>query len=995
MLKLENITKNYGAGDSVVEALKGINLEFRANEFVSILGHSGCGKTTMLNIIGGLDRYTSGDLIINGKSTKEFSDRDWDSYRNHSIGFVFQSYNLISHITVLANVELALTLSGVSKAERRKRATEILERVGLSDQINKMPNQLSGGQMQRVAIARALVNDPEILLADEPTGALDTETSLQIMELLKEIANDRLVIMVTHNPELAETYSTRIVKLIDGKIVDDSNPVESEKPAEEKTEEPNKKRKKTKKSKTEKTSMSFFTALSLSFNNLMTKKGRTFLTSFAGSIGIIGIALILSVSSGVNAFINRVQEDTLSAYPVTLSAEEYDMNEMITTMMKVNEESSGTVKTENTVYSSNVLYELMNDMNNMQVNKNNLEKFKTYVESGESDIKKYSSAIQYSYGLTPSIYSIDTEDKIFKSDVSELFEMMYSAMGVDTSAGPYASMMNNMQGFTVWEELLAGEDGEMINDIIKQQYDVYGEWPDEMNEIVLVVDGNNEISDITLYALGLRSADKMMADMEKYMKGEELDTTIESWSYDELIGREFKVITAPDMYSKNANGVYEDLSKTDLGLKSLYNSETAATTLKISGILKKNEDAVSGMISGSLCYTKALADYLIEKTNNSELVKAQLQDENTDILTNLPFETEENVLSDEKKIEMIKEYFAGLDNEKKVEIYVDIKATPSEEYLSQTTSQYMQSLDRAAIEEKIMEMYESENGSSADSVKEYLATLSDDELISMIEEYIKQQLTEQYAATVKAQLANLPQTQLAMMFSAEKFEDGDYLRFFDKYMPPVFSEMTRTEVLETLGYIDETKPASIKIYAKTFEDKDLISESIAYYNDNVVSDEDDKISYTDYVKLLMSSITTIINAISYVLIAFVSISLVVSSIMIGIITYISVLERTKEIGILRSIGASKGDISRVFNAETLVVGFVSGALGIGITLILNIFINIILHALTGLGTLNAVLPTVGAVALVVISMFLTFIAGLVPSKMAAKKDPVIALRSGD
>ena len=758
MLRLENITKEYVTGDSKVEALKGITLQFRKNEFVSILGQSGCGKTTLLNLIGGLDRYTTGDLVINGKSTKEFKDKDWDAYRNHSVGFVFQSYNLIPHQTVLANVELALTLSGVSKTERRKKAIKALEAVGLGEQINKKPNQLSGGQMQRVAIARALVNDPEIILADEPTGALDTKTSVQIMEILKKISKDKLIIMVTHNPDLAEKYSSRIIKILDGKITDDSNPYEKkEEEKEDRTA-----------NKNAKVSMSFFTALSLSLNNLMTKKGRTFLTAFAGSIGIIGIALILSLSSGMQTYINRVEEDTLSSYPITVQEETIDMASMMTSLMGETEE---TEPEEGKVYSRNIVNDMLSTIST-KVQSNNLEEFKKYLDDENSEIRNYVNAIQYSYNLDLNIYK-ENEDNFVQVNPSQIF----SKLGME-------NMENMMIAETdVWQELLDNEE------LLQSQYDVLaGKWPEAYNEVVLIVDENNQILDYTLYALGLLDQDELEEKYEKILDGEEVEDEEQKGN------EEINVFTGAEF----------------------------------------PED------------------------------------------TDEPFD------------------FSSLTDEQRM----------------------------------------------------YLASLSQEEMAELMQQY-----TENAGATYEGNL-------------------------------------------EKMGVVDLASPSSISIYPKDFEAKDMIGTSIENYNQKQREEgkEENVITYTDLVGTMMSSVSTIIDAISYVLIAFVAISLVVSSIMIGIITYISVLERTKEIGILRSIGASKKDISRVFNAETFIVGLCAGLLGIGVTLLLNIPINIIIKAITDISGL-ASLPVMGGIILVLISMILTIIAGLIPAKMASKKDPVEALRT--
>ncbi len=839
MLELSDIRKNYDTGAASVEALKGINLRFRDCEFVSILGQSGCGKTTMLNIIGGLDQYTSGDLKINGKSTKNFKDRDWDAYRNNSIGFVFQSYNLIPHQSVLSNVELALTLSGVSKSERRKRAVEALEKVGLGEHIHKKPNQMSGGQMQRVAIARALVNNPDILLADEPTGALDTDTSVQIMEILKEISKDRLIIMVTHNPELAMKYSTRIIRLLDGNITDDSNPYTKEQMEEDilnidtselKLSEKDKKESRQKKSKT---SMSFLTALSLSTNNLMTKKARTLLTAFAGSIGIIGIALILAISNGIQDYINRVQRETLSSYPVQLQAESVDVGSLVQNMSSNKEQESE--HNEDRIYSNNIMTEMVNTMTST-VQRNNLEAFRKYIEKDDDRIKNLASDIQYSYSLPLYIYDTDTKDKVTRLNPSTVMENMY---GMSVSEG--GMMSAGMQNTSVWTQLLNNQD------LLDEQYDmVAGNWPQNYNEVVIVVNNDNEIDDYTLYSLGFKNPDEVKKIFQSAMSGDSYETEETSYSYDEVLNKIFKVVLPGDLYRYNEKiKIWEDMTKNEEYMKAVVDE---SEEIKISGIIRPKEDVVNTSIASGIGYTSALMEHLIEENNGTQIVKEQLADKDTDVFSGLSFE--------------------------------DAKTLT----------------------------YESNSA--------------------------------------------------------------------------------------ILGITDADNPSGILIYAKNFEEKEQIEDIIKEYNDKAKQEEReaDVINYTDYVGIMMSSVSTIITAISSVLIAFVAISLAVSSIMISIITYISVLERTKEIGILRSIGASKKDISRVFNAETLIEGFASGVLGIIITLILCIPANIIIENVTDIANV-AKLPWVGAVILIIISMCLTMLAGFIPAKMAAKKDPVVALRT--
>ena len=986
MLQVKDIVKVYQTGGEDVTALRGVSLSFRESEFVAVLGHSGCGKTTLLNIIGGLDQYTSGDLIINGRSTKEFTDRDWDSYRNHSIGFVFQSYNLIPHQSVLSNVELALTLSGVSKAERRRRAAEALEKVGLKDQMKKRPNQLSGGQMQRVAIARALVNDPDILLADEPTGALDSETSVQVMDILQEIAQDKLVIMVTHNPELAERYATRIIRVLDGKVVSDSNPYDAAvQPVVQG------------KSREKKPSMSFATAFSLSLNNLMTKKGRTILTSFAGSIGIIGIALILSLSSGINAYINQVQEDTLSSYPITIEAESVDMSSMTTSLMGARHQEEEGEREADRVYASTIMFDMLNSMVDAETTTNNLEAFKAYLDNGGGGIADLAT-IRYSYDIPFDVYTKDADGKIVKSDVTAMLEEAMTALyGGDYTA--YFDTMGGMyQQMNVWEELLPGEDGELVGDQVKGQYDLlYGTWPQADNEVILFVDQNNEISDLMLSALGLISTQEMTDNLNALQNGESVDTQERSWSYEELCNTTFKLILPAQRYQADGQGGYTDLGATDSGLQLLYDSDEAGISLKVVGVARPSEEATASMVTGAIGYTSALTEKAIAATLDTDVVQAQLDDPDTDVITGLPF-PEENAQEPtaEEKREAVEEALPGLTVQEKAAAYTAVMSQPEESYVEDTVSAQMEGMTREDIEEMISQQYAGEMGVDAQRLSDYIAGMSDEELFAQVEEAIAQQIRQQYAAGVEAQLGALSQDRLAGMLDAaltgDTFTDDQILYLYDNFMPPTVSDSTYEENLELLGYVDLDSPSSISLYASTFAEKDAIADLIQDYNDGV-ENEEDTITYTDYVALLMSSITDIISGISYLLIAFVSISLVVSSIMIGIITYISVLERTKEIGILRAVGASKKDVSRVFNAETLIVGLGAGLIGIVVTLLLLIPINAILLHLTGLVGLKAALPPVGAGVLVAISALLTIIAGLIPSRMAARKDPVEALRT--
>ena len=868
MLKLQNIKKDYIVGDTAVHALKGVSIEFRSCEFVSILGQSGCGKTTLLNIIGGLDRYTDGDLFINGKSTKTYKDKDWDNYRNHSVGFIFQSYNLIPHQTVLSNVELALTLSGVPAAERRKRAEDALKKVGLGDQLNKKPNQMSGGQMQRVAIARALVNDPEILLADEPTGALDSDTSVQIMELLKEISKDRLVIMVTHNPELAKRYSTRIVRLLDGNITDDTDPYDGK---EEALKE---------KDGGKRPSMSFLTALSLSLNNLMTKKARTFLTAFAGSIGIIGIALILSLSSGVNAYIQKVEEDTLSSYPISIEQAGMDISQLAGDLMGKNEVPEG--RDPDKIYSNNIMTEMMSTMVN-GISANNLELLKKHIEK-TPEFKANSSEIEYKYSTVMNIY----DEKGNRVNPNTVFSTVF---GENSAQANGYSQMSSFSNTEVWTRLF--DNKEFLN----KQYDVVaGRMPEKYNEIVLAVDKNNQISDYTLYSLGLKDTKELEEMMKNAQAGEKIEPTAEvSYSYDDILGLKFRLLCNTDYFSKNSDGTWTD--KTDDAIFVQSALEKNAEDITVEGIIKPAENSVTSETSGFVGYKSELMDHLIKKVNDSEIVKAQKNSPETNVFTGKPFDSAVSDMNYEQLIA----YISTLPENEQAEYQA---------YIAQMQSSGM---DNEQIAERFKSAMESK--SEADTY------------------------------------------------------DGN---------------------LTKMGVSDLNKPSGINIYPKDFEAKETISELISDYNSSAADNE--KITYTDYIGLMLSSVTTIINAISYILIAFVSISLIVSSIMIGIITYISVLERTKEIGILRAMGASKRDVSRVFNAETLIVGFTAGAIGIIVTLLLLIPINAIIGAVTDISGL-AVLPVGGAVLLIAISMLLTLVAGLFPSRVAAKKDPVTALRS--
>ena len=991
MLRLTNIVKNYKTGDTTVSALKGINLEFRENEFVSILGHSGCGKTTLLNLIGGLDQYTSGDLFISGISTKRFKDSDWDTYRNHSVGFVFQSYNLIPHQSVLSNVELALTLSGVSKSERRARAKHALEKVGLGDQIHKKPNQMSGGQMQRVAIARALVNNPDILLADEPTGALDTETSTQIMEILKEIAQEKLVIMVTHNPELAVAYSNRIIRLVDGLVTDDSNPylgpvLETEIAAvceEPKLKEPKKQSKKIGKKK----SMSFITALSLSLNNLLTKKARTVLTSFAGSIGIIGIAMILALSNGIQLYINQVQEDTLSSYPITIQAKSEDIANTILSIMSENNNSNHDL---NAVYSSPVLNKMINSLTNPQYSENNLKLFKEYLESEDNELVNYTSNINYVYDVDFSVFFKDENGKIIESDPTKLMQETIG-MSMDGMGG-MTNLMSSGNSMKIYEQLLSDDNG-LISDIVYEQYDlISGNWPKNYNEVVLVVNSNNEISDFALLALGLTTTEEAKNSWQNIGAGEEISTEIKKWSYEKICNMTFKVVPACNFYSPDpVNGGYKDISTTESGLAYMYDN---GIEIKISGIIRPNPDASAAMLTGTVGYTKSLVDKVIEITDNSRIVIEQKANPNVDVITGLPFKASDYTEpTEQEKLALFKEYIKGLTTAQKAELYKKIASTPSAETVSAEVERQMKGLTRQYIETMMLDSYAQESGMDKETLKNYISGLSDEELFGQVRMMLEERIATQMAQMAEQQLSQVPQAQLAAMLTAtvNSYSAKEGATAYDEFMPAAYSDSTYDNVLVTLGVVSLDSPSAINLYASTFSDKDKISDCIAKYNETV--DEEDRITYTDYVAILMSSITTIINVISYVLIAFVAISLVVSSIMIGIITYISVLERTKEIGILRAIGASKRDVSRVFNAETLIVGFAAGLIGIVTTLVLCVPVNIIIRSISGIENIGAQLPVAGAIILVIISMALTFIAGLIPSGIASKKDPVEALRT--
>ena len=996
VLKLVNITKNYNMGDTSVEALKGINIEFRSNEFVSILGPSGCGKTTLLNIIGGLDRYTSGDLVISGRSTKEYTDSDWDTYRNHSIGFVFQSYNLIPHQTVLENVELALTLSGVSKEERKTRAKKALEDVGLGDQFSKKPGEMSGGQMQRVAIARALVNNPDIILADEPTGALDTETSVQVMEILKKISHDRLIIMVTHNPELAEKYSSRIINILDGKITHDSMPLNDD---ESKNESALDKKRCEAEKVAKRPSMSFGTSFMLSLKNLITKKGRTILTSFAGSIGIIGIALILAISHGMTAYIDAVQENTLSVYPLTLETSTVDMSTLMEAFMNITADE--TSHDMDAVYEKSALYDMINAMNSVEESKNDLKAFKEYLEkeisNEDTELSNAVSGVQYSYDLDMQIYTENVDGEILHSDFEKIItDLMLKYIGIDMSSMSMLSGMSPAASITsmsnkLWQEMLPGNNGAPINDLLLEQYDVvYGAWPNSYDEIVLVLDENNELDDIALYALGLISAEDIDNLANAAINGTKLDKKESAkWSYEEICNTEYKAILNADCYRYDeATGLYIDLRNNETGLRYLYDN---AMSLKVTGIIRPKADVTTTMLSGSIAYTSDLTKHLVKLADDSDVIEAQLSSPNTDVITGLPFNETTGSMTDAEKETAFREYIKTLDTNGKADAYVKIKSIPDDTFVQQQIDNTLGSMTRADMEAMLSQGIGSEVSVSNEEISEYLTSMPDEEFNEMFTKMLREQIKAQYAEKVTAQMAGMTTEQLAYAFDMESaaYTTEQCANYYDEIM--VFSEKTYEENLLDMGYVDLESPATINIYASTFENKDIITDAIENYNADV--EELKKIKYTDYLGIMMSSITTIINAITYVLIAFVAISLIVSSIMIAVITLISVQERTKEIGILRSIGASKRDVSGMFNAETVIVGLASGLLGVVITYLLCIPINLILHAVTGINTLNAILPIGAAIILVIISVCLTLISGIIPSKSAAKKDPVTALRS--
>jgi len=1011
MLQLSNITKRYKTGELVQTALDGVSLAFRESEFVAVLGPSGSGKTTLLNIVGGLDRYDSGDLIINGISTKEYSDRNWDAYRNHTIGFVFQSYNLIPHQSVLANVELALTISGVSRAERRRRAKEALVKVGLGDQLHKRPNQMSGGQMQRVAIARALVNDPDVLLADEPTGALDSETGIAVMELLQEVAKTRLVIMVTHNGELAEQYATRTVRLKDGRIISDTDPFDPSVPEPDRTLEQNgeaaaetnghKKKKKV--------SMSFLTALSLSLNNLRTKKGRTFLTAFAGSIGIIGIAMILSLSTGIHNYVSDIQRETLASYPIVLEREPNDMLKKLLTARQGDREARAS-RSEDRVYSSPRLYRMFNAAFTGSNEKNNISAFKKHLdgelENADSRLSSLVSAVQFGYKPELNVYFQNAEGAYKNTDLSS--SLFGGESGDDSAATSMFNMVSSrMNGMDLFSELLGGRNGEPVAPMITEQYKLLsGRWPESAEEIVLLLDERGEIIDNAFYALGYIEEQELKDLLSAVFKGEELEEPERSAEFSEIIGKRFKLILNFEKYRRSESGSseWEYIGDDEKAMELIIKN---GIDLEIVGIVKP--DSSSAMqFTGAFGYTTLLTDKLIERSADSELISEQKkpENENLDLISGLPFViSDEDTPSQSEKSRLVSEYFSTLNDAQKVDIYTKILAMPDEAELAAMVDGYLSMYpDREAQ----IELSASTFGFSKDEMREYLADYSDEELKALMVEQIKTIVSAQHEENAKLQIAQLVRdsSQPGDLFGVSGYKavaalfDGQMAGeseaklavYHDKFMPAKVSGSTLAERLAEYGFIDENEPATISIYTSSFDDKEEVTDAIKAYNDSV-SDPEDAIEYTDYVALLMSGVTTMIDAVSYGLIAFVAISLVVSSIMIGIITYISVLERTKEIGILRSIGASKRNVKSVFNAETLIVGFFAGLLGIGVTVLLCIPLNMILQKLTGISTLKAVLPWKAAAVLVGISMLLTLISGLIPAGVAARKDPVTALRT--
>lgn len=924
MLQLRNIRKTYTTGDFTQVALNGVSLDLRDNEFVAILGPSGSGKTTLLNIVGGLDRYEDGDLIINGVSTKEYRDRDWDAYRNHTIGFVFQSYNLIPHQTVLANVELALTISGVSRRERRKRAREALEQVGLAEHIHKRPNQLSGGQMQRVAIARALVNDPHIVLADEPTGALDSETSVQIMELLKEVARDRLVVMVTHNPDLAEQYATRIVRLKDGSVIDDTRPVTEEEldPATPMHRSMGK------------ASMSFRTSLSLSFKNLWTKKARTLLTAFAGSIGIIGIALILALSTGVNTYINNIQQDAMNAYPIIINAETVDMSSLMSSAGLMASKAAEVDEDRDKVYANNSLLEMDANMN-ASITENDLTAFKNYLDDPDSDIQQYlgENGVVYTYNVDFDVLTTDTAGSIIntnrdtKTTMDDMEENQSNMENSEIAINMNPMLAGSTVGAENFDEIIPGSSEDaLISPVISDSYGmVCGKWPEAYNEVVLVLDDKNSIPSSVLYQLGVLSSDDYDAILEALDAGEEADTP--SWSYDDLMNKRFRLVPACDYYIDNGDGTFKDVHDDLSYQQQMYDN---GLELVVSGIIRPKDGSENASIQSNVAYTRALTDYLIDYTNNSAVVKAQEATPSINVLNGVEFEAAD----DAAKAADATAYMQNLGISEKASLY--------------TMMMYSAAQENASTEGGDM------------SAMAAMSSMGGDETAM--------------AAALDAWLASEPDQALLV-------------DFYDQYL----GDVTYEDNLTSFGKVSLDAPYSISIYTDTFEAKEGVAACIENYNAD--RPEEEQITYTDYISLLTNSLTSMVNVVTYVLIAFVAVSLIVSCIMIGIITHISVMERTKEIGILRAIGASKRNISQVFNAETLIIGLCSGALGVGISVALTYPINAILKQLIESTSVTVYLPAQAGAVLVLISVVITMIGGMIPARKAAKKDPVIALRT--
>ncbi len=1016
MLQLSNITKRYEAGEFSVDALRGVTLAFRKSEFVAILGQSGCGKTTLLNIVGGLDKYTTGDLIINGKSTTNFTDRDWDAYRNYTIGFVFQSYNLIPHQTVLQNVELALALSGVKKAERKRRAKEALDQVGLQNMYHKRPSEMSGGQMQRVAIARAIVNNPDIILADEPTGALDTETSVQVMDILKEISKERLVIMVTHNPDLADTYATRTVKMLDGLVVSDSMPLTEEElqqqiamdtdcqEQEAEVEISTNQKGKSKKAKKKKPSLSFATSFMLSLKNLISKKGRTVLTSFAGSIGIIGIALIFAVSNGMTAYINTVQEETLASYPLTLQQTHTDMSSMFLSFSQGAE--GGDHPIDDKVYEKLALYNLTKALNSIEESENDLGSYKAHLDEKlkdtTSDLYNALNGVHYSYNLDLLIYT-KNGDEVIRSDTSELMmELMGNIYGVDmssmqlTGGGFMATMMNSSMGMTMWQELLPAKDGKLINDLLYDQYDcIYGSWPNAANEIVLVVDDKNEIDDMTLYALGLKSSEEIQAIIDSARTGETVEIQgAKNWSFAEICAQEYKTIFNYECFEYSpVTKTYVDVRDQDNGilgngLERLYNDDNVGMKLKVTGIIRPNKSASNHMLSGSICYTQALTELVITKAQDAPIVKAQKENPNVDIFTGLYFQ--DNNIDDQTKATKLAEYLQKLSTSQKAKTFLQIASVPTEK---QIDAKIEALTEQAKTEQGMLQLRGQLKAMLAqtgnEQVGSYIDNMDDEAIVKLIPQmaptFVQMENMMALGYQYKTEEEQSTALDLLMQTGAAKQKAS----WFDLVIE--FAPTTYEDNLITLGCLDLSVPSTINLYASSFANKEIIEADIEEFNST--REKQDQIKYNDLVGLLMSGITTIIDAITYVLVAFVSISLIVSSIMIGVITLISVQERTKEIGILRAVGASKKNVSGMFNVETVIIGFASGLLGVLVTYLLCIPINLILRALTGIASLKAILPIGVAIGLIAISMLLTLIAGIIPSRSASKKDPVIALRT--